>query len=204
MNLGKYRTRFSSRKAFTFIEVMIASVIALVVISGVFSAFLFINRLMLANYESTGVNGQSRLLHERFLFDIRAIIEARQLGNAGTKVNAIDPATGVVGAVYQEFTCELFDFTTQTPQVVRFYFDAGRKELRRVAAGVDTVVMSDVESVSFRFFDRTSSGKTETAAPTAVTMVRVDVLPTSRKLMVPGVNRPFATAEVQLRNIKKS
>ena len=194
----------SRRRAFTLVEVMIAALIALVVIGGVLSAFLYINRIMLATYETTDLDAKSRLLHERFLYDIRSIIEAQQLGNGGAKVTAVDPATGTTAAVYQEFTCQLFDFATQQPQVVRFYYDATRKQLRRSVGGVEAVVMSGIDSVSFRFFDRTSSGQTETSIPTAVTMVRIDVLPSSRKILVPGKNRPFATAEVQLRNIKKT
>ena len=202
MNRHLAPVRPSSRKAFTLVEVMIASTIAVVVISGVLTAFLFVNRLMLSTYETTNVNGMSRLLHERFLYDIRSIIEARQLGNGGAKVTAVDPATGATAAVYQEFTCQLFDFAKQTPQVVRFYYDSTRKQLRRSVGSEDTVVMSGIDSVSFRFFDRTSPGH-ETTTATAVTMVRIDVLPSSRKLLVPGTNRPFATADVQLRNIKK-
>lgn len=203
MNRHLAPVRPSSRKAFTLVEVMLASMIAVVVISGVLTTFLYVNRLILATYETTNVNAMSRLLHERFLYDIRSIIEARQLGNSGTKVTAVDPATGTSAALYQEFTCQLFDFAKQTPQVVRFYYDSARKQLRRSVGSEDTVVMSGIDSVSFRFFDRTSSGQTETSTPTAVTMVRIDVLPSSRKLLVPGTNRPFATAEVQLRNIKK-
>ncbi len=187
-----------SRRAFTLAEIMVSLVIFGLLLGAIMSTFIAVHRAMLALSESVAVNASSRLLHERFLFDVRSI------GRISTivQMTGFDPTTGTTGSVSESFTCELVDMTSGARKNVRFSFDATQKRLVRtnVADGTSTTVMSGVELVRFKFFDRGSSGATATWTPTAVDMLRIDVLPQPRFQLLPGTNRNFTTAEVQLRN----
>ncbi len=182
----------SRSHGFTLFEVMIAALLFLIIISGVLTTFLSVNRSILSLADSVGVNGKSRLLHERFLFDVRAISETSTI----IQSTGLDPETNTTGTVCQDFTCKLWDYAAGTVQQIRFYYDPATKQVMREnkTTNLKTIVMSDVEMIRFRFYDRTSSGASATWTPSAVSRIRSNGVPTKQKAVRQGENLRVATA----------
>jgi|GEM_PF-3576749 len=183
------------RKGFTLTELMIAMSILMVVVAGVWSVFLSINRSMFEISEAMDLNASTRFTQDRLLFDLHSL----------NKVTAMAP---------QSFTGTFTDIATGTTGTMTYTLDRGtlKREVTLNGITTATVVMHDlVTTISspayskFVFINRTGASSATASQPKEVRSIKVSLVPqasTRQKLkLVGGRNTTFCTALVQLRNI---
>lgn len=185
-----------NRRAFTLVEIMVATTILLMVVSAAMSVVVSVNRSMYGLSDAIDLNARTRLTQERILFDVRAI----------TKVTQADS---------QSFTGEFVEYATGRTGELSYYFQ-GDKLLRRVTiageAAKTTTVMEGLRTAgdtatACRFLYRNRSGSKDVPAASAAEVRAIQFelipLPTARQTagLVTGRNDAFSSALVQLRNI---
>lgn len=187
----------NSRRAFTLVEIMVASTVLLMVVGAALSVFVSINRSMYGLSDAVELNSRTRLTQERVLFDVRAL-------------------TKITTAEAQAFTGEFVEYGTGKAGTISYSFENDQL-VRRVTltgeATKTTVVMSGLrtsaagaESAS-RFLYRNRCGGEDSVASSAgeVRAIQIEFvpLPSTRqaKGLVTGQNTAFCSALVQLRNI---
>ena len=190
-----------ARRGFTLLELMLSLVIFGIAIAGALGFFMAVNRAIYSNSEGIAFNSRGRYLQERMLIDLRSISAVTNI----VQTTAADPITGVPGTVSLDFTCKQTDFASGVAKSIRYYYDAASKTVRRqnVTDNTSQVIMSQVDAVRFRFFDRSATGNAVTWAKGAVNAIDIRIYPSPRFVLLTGKNRPFVSAEIQLRNRKK-
>ena len=183
------------RKGFTLTELMIAMSILMVVVAGVWSVFLSINRSMFEISEAMDLNASTRFTQDRLLFDLHSL----------NKVTAMAP---------QSFTGTFTDIATGMTGTMTYTLDRGtlKREVTLNGTTTATVVMHDlVTTISspayskFVFINRTGASFATASQASEVRSIKVSLVPqasTRQKLkLLGGRNTAFCTALVQLRNI---
>ncbi len=183
----------SNRKAFTLVEILVASSVLAMVAAAALSVFVSVNRSMYGLSDAIDLNARTRLTQDRILLDVRAI----------TKVTQADA---------QSLTGEFVEYGTGSTGVVSYYF-SGNNLMRRVAiaggAPKVSVVMENLRTsgnltVASHFIYCNRSGVATTTAA-EVRSIQIDLAPlaTARQSagLVTGTNTAFCSALVQLRNI---
>ena len=177
---------------FTLVEILVSMTILTLAVGAILSVFLSVNRSMYGLSDSIDLNARTRVVQERILFDVRGI----------ESVAAVAP---------QSFTATYVDFANPDDTGVTITYTLADGQLTRTVAGAaPSVVMSGLVTApaagtcsQFSFTNR--SGVT-TSAPTEVRAIRFALVPQTtarqRAKLVPGRHDPFASALIQLRNVK--
>jgi prepilin-type N-terminal cleavage/methylation domain-containing protein len=136
--------------AFTLVELMVASALALVLATAIATFAFFSSRsfVVMANY--TEMNQRSQLALDRMSKDIR---QARLLGAYSTNSLTFSNADG-------------------TP--LQFTYTPGTRKLVRVSGGTTTTLLSDCDSLQFWIYQHTMKSNTfDCYLPAVVTNARV-------------------------------
>ncbi len=140
----------SGRAAFSLVELMVASALALVLTTAIASFAFFSSRsfVVMANY--TEMNQRSQLAMDKMSKYIR---QARQLGYYSTNSLTFTNADG-------------------TP--LRFTYSPGTRKLVRVSGGKTNTLLTDCDSLQFQIYQHTMISNTfDCYAPADVTNARV-------------------------------
>ncbi len=207
--------RFASRTAFTLAEVVIAMTIFAIAMAGVLSVFLGTLKSTHAIADAVDLNGRSRFVQERLLFDLRAITEVSAINSAlsaGEVGKIFANYTGTeVSHCFRSFTSKVEEYNgTGTIEVTYAIVDDGvsstgkpRKALQRTVDGKSRKVLTNLQDGCFTFYTRNSSTGTLASLGSdkgaAANAIRFAFLPQGRGPLVPGENDPSCSAVVQLR-----
>jgi prepilin-type N-terminal cleavage/methylation domain-containing protein len=138
------------RAAFTLVEVMVASALALIVVSAIAMLSYFSTRsfMVMANY--TTINEQSQLALDKMSKDIR---QARRVTAYATNSLTFEDADG---------------------NSLRFTYDPNTRSLVRVSGGNTVTYLTDCEALNFWIYQHTMISNTfDCYTPAAVTNARV-------------------------------
>jgi len=179
---------------FTLVEILVSMTILTLAVGAILSVFLSVNRSMHGLSDSIDLNARTRIVQDRILLDVRGI----------KTVASVSPQT---------FTATYVDFADPDDTGVTItYAIADGKLTRSVAGAAPSVVMSGLVTEptagagaysQFLFTNRSGVG---TSSATEVRAIRFALVPQAtarqRARLVPGRNDPFASALIQLRNVK--
>jgi prepilin-type N-terminal cleavage/methylation domain-containing protein len=138
------------QKAFTLVEVMVATALALLVVLGTTAFTIYMSRsyVALTNYSDLDERGQ--LAVDKFTQQVRQV---KQLTSYSANTNG--SITGLTFKDYDDAT-------------LLFAYDPSAKTLSRVKGGVTNVFLSGCDSLSFSLYQRTPQPFTFDAVTTAV------------------------------------
>jgi len=177
---------------FTLVEILVSMTILTLAIGAIMSVFLSVNRSMYSLSDSIDLNARTRIVQERILLDVRGI-------------------KSVASVAPQSFTATYIDFANPDGTGVSItYTLAGGRLSRSVDGAPATVVMSglvtDTSATGHSEFVFTNRNGVATSSATEVRAIRVALVPQAsarqRAGLVTGRNDPFASALIQLRNVK--
>jgi len=207
--------RLPARTAFTLAEVVIAMTIFGIAMAGVLSVFLGTLKSTHAISDAVDLNGRSRFVQERLLFDLRAITEVSAINSAlssGEVAKIFANYTGTeVTNCFRSFTSKVEEYNgTGAVEVTYAIVDDGvsssgqqLKALQRTVGGVSRKVLTNLQDGCFTFYTRNSSTGTLASLGSdkgaETNAIRFAFLPKGRGPLVPGENDPSCSAVVQLR-----
>lgn len=177
---------------FTLVEILVSMTIFTVAVGAIMSVFLSVNRSMYGLSDSIDLNARTRIIQERILLDVRGI-------------------KSVTSVATQTFTATYVDFSNPDDTGVSITYTLANGTLTRSVGGASaTVVMSGLVTEptasaysQFLFTNRSGVG---TSSATEVRAIRFALVPQAtarqRTGLVTGRNDPFASALIQLRNVK--
>jgi prepilin-type N-terminal cleavage/methylation domain-containing protein len=177
---------------FTLVEILVSMTILTLAVGAIMSVFLSVNRSMYGLSDSIDLNARTRIIHERILLDVRGI----------KSVTSVAPQT---------FTATYIDFSSPDDTGVSITYTLANGTLTRSVAGTTpTIVMSglvtDASASSHSQFTFTNRSGVGTSSATEVRAIRFALVPQAtvrqRAGLVPGHNESFASALIQLRNVK--
>ena len=177
---------------FTLVEILVSMTILTLAVGAILSVFLSVNRSMHGLSDSIDLNARTRIVQDRILLDVRGI----------KTVASVSPQTFT--ATYVDFADPDDTGVTITSAI------ADGKLTRSVAGAAPSVVMSGLVTEptagaysQFLFTNRSGVG---TSSATEVRAIRFALVPQAtarqRARLVSGRNDPFASALIQLRNVK--
>jgi prepilin-type N-terminal cleavage/methylation domain-containing protein len=177
---------------FTLVEILVSMTIFTMAVGAIMSVFLSVNRSMYGLSDSIDLNARTRIVQERILLDVRGI-------------------KSVASIATQTFTATYVDFANpaDTALTITYTLAAG-KLTRSVDGATPTVVMSDLVTEptagAYSQFEFTNRSGVGTSSATEVRAIRFALVPQAtarqRAGLVTGRNDPFASALIQLRNVK--
>lgn len=198
----KRQTRFPGAdrlKAFTLIEVLLATFVFGIAITGILSVLLGSVRAIGATSEAADENARLRVIQERFLYDLRSVASVTDWEQLGS-VN--DGGTNV--AVYRQFSANIYPRSASVdlaPIPVTYKF--ANNAIIRIDPGHPTgvPVLSGISDAWFQFYNRkgTSSGDV-TSIQSQVTAIRVTYVPLGSRYAGSYWTNGSCSALIQLRN----
>ena len=177
---------------FTLVEILVSMTILTLAVGAILSVFLSVNRSMYGLSDSIDLNARTRIVQERILLDVRGI-------------KTVDSVSS------QTFTATYVDFANPDDTGVTItYTLADGKLTRSVAGSAPSVVMSGLVTIptagAHSQFSFTNRNGVTTDSATEVRAIRFALVPQAtarqRAGLVPGRDDPFASALIQLRNVK--
>ncbi len=183
------------QRGFTLVEILFALTIFLLLVTGVMSVFVSVSRVMIEISDTMALNATTRVLQDRLLLDLHSIVKVTAMAEQSFTATFTDIATGASGTITYSFTNGTLQKVTNV-NGVQTTFVAARDLVTNPAAPTRS---------KFVFINRTGSSSATATQPAEVRSIQVSVVPqnTARQTLglVRGVNDPFCTALVQLRNI---
>lgn len=186
----------TSRRAFTLVEIMMASTILLLVVAATMSVFVAVNRSMYGLSDAIDLNVSTRLTQERVLYDLRAVSKVTESNLLTFTGEYVDYNTGLAGTL---------TYTLTGGKLVRKVALTGKPETTTVV--MEGLVTDTSAAITSRFLYRNRTGSKDvlTTTATEVRAVQIEFVttPTARQArgLVTGRNANFTSALIQLRNV---
>jgi prepilin-type N-terminal cleavage/methylation domain-containing protein len=209
------RRRRHHHAAFTLVEVIVAMIIFGVAMAGVMSVFIGTLKSTYAVSDAVDLNGRSRFVQERLLYDLRSITEITKIESTLSATEVARIFANYTGAevtnCFRSFTAKIDEYNGTgivdvTYSVVADGTTATGKpsmSLMRTSGGKSRKVLRNLQDGCFTFYTRkTNTGTLESLGSTDkanANAIRFAFLPQGRPPLVPGENDPSCSAVVQLR-----
>ena len=149
-------TRPGRRDAFTLVELMVASALALVLLTAVATFSYFSSRSFVTMADYTDMNQQSQYALDKMIKEIR-------------QVDQLTACTTNVSGEINSLT-----FQDANGNSLQFTYDANARELRRVSGGQTNTLLTDCDTLRFWIYQHTMISNTfDCYDPAYVTNARV-------------------------------
>jgi Tfp pilus assembly protein PilW len=149
--------RVLGTRAFTLLEVMMVTLISAFVFAGVLSAYIFLGRGLARQINEQGLESRSRLALYWFTQDV----------SSASAIASQNPGSDMTG---DQFTLTIPSSSNSVTYHCDWTGGAGLGKLERVSGGTTLVLLTNLSSITFGYYDATGAVVTAVASNTSTQM----------------------------------